>query len=80
MSFKLFKHKGTGNLYYLIQGSIDVKCHFIVLKDDRILPWWESGFVLYKSKHKDKDDNGPYFVRYAKDFYENFEEVKDETN
>ena len=37
MNFKLFKHKGTGNLYYLIQESIDVKGHFIVLKDDRIL-------------------------------------------
>ena len=76
MNFKLFKHKGTGSLYYLIQGSIDVKCHFIILKDDKVLPWWESGFVLYKTK----DEDGPYFVRYAKDFYENFEEVKDETN
>lgn len=38
MNFKLFKHKGTGNLYYLIQKSINVKCHFIILKDDKVLP------------------------------------------
>ena len=34
---------------------------------------WEEGFVLYKAEYNNPD--GPYFVRYAKDFYENFEEV-----
>ena len=39
---------------------------------------WKDGFVLYKAEHDNPE--GPYFVRYSKDFYENFEEVENETN
>ena len=79
MSSKLYKHKQTGKLYSLVQENVKVKCGVIFLEDtnETVLDW-EEGFVLYKAEYDNPD--GPYFVRYAKDFYESFEEVKDETN
>ena len=74
MNSKLFKHKKTGKLYSLVQENVKVKCDVIFLKDtnETVLDW-EEGFVLYKAEYDNPD--GPYFVRCAKDFYENFEEV-----
>lgn len=74
MSSKLYKHKQTGKLYSLVQENVKVKCSVIFLEDtnETVLDW-EDGFVLYKAEYD--NSNGPYFVRYAKDFYENFEEV-----
>lgn len=79
MSSKLYKHKNTGKLYSLVQENVKVKCGVIFLKDtnETVLDW-EDGFVLYKAEYDNPE--GPYFVRYAKDFYEIFEEAKDETN
>lgn len=78
MSSKLFKHKQTGKICSLVQENIKVKCKIIALEDNESVPCWEDGFVLFKTEY----DNpiGPYFVCYAKYFYENFEEIKDETN
>ena len=74
MNSKLYKHKKTGKLYSLVQKNIKVKCDTVFLEDtnETVLDW-EEGFVLYKAEYDNPD--GPYFVRYAKDFYENFEEV-----
>ena len=74
MNSKLYKHKKTGKLYSLVQKNVKVKCDVVFLEDtnETVLDW-EEGFVLYKAKYNNPD--GPYFVRYAKDFYENFEEV-----
>ena len=74
MNSKLYKHKKTGKLYSLVQKNIKVKCDTVFLEDtnETVLDW-EEGFVLYKAEYD--NPNGPYFVRYAKDFYENFEEV-----
>ena len=79
MSSKLYKHKQTGKLFSLVQENVKVKCGAIFLEDtnETVLDW-EDGFILYKAEYDNPED--PYFVRYAKDFYENFEEVKDETN
>ena len=74
MNSKLYKHKKTGKLYSLVQKNVKVKCDAVFLEDinETVLDW-EEGFVLYKAEYDNPD--GPYFVRYAKDFYENFEEV-----
>ena len=74
MNSKLYKHKKTGKLYSLVQENVKVKRDVVFLEDinETILDW-EEGFVLYKAEYDNPD--GPYFVRYAKDFYENFEEV-----
>ena len=74
MNSKLYKHKKTGKLYSLVQKNVKVKCDVVFLEDinETVLDW-EEGFVLYKAEYDNPD--GPYFVRYAKDFYENFEEV-----
>ena len=74
MNSKLYKHKKTGKLYSLVQKNVKVKRDTVFLEDtnDTLLDW-EEGFVLYKAEYDNLD--GPYFVRYAKDFYENFEEV-----
>ena len=74
MNSKLYKHKKTGKLYSLVQKNVKVKCDTVFLEDtnETVLDW-EEGFVLYKAEYNNPD--GPYFVRYAKDFYENFEEV-----
>lgn len=74
MNSKLYKHKKTGKLYSLVQKNVKVKCDTVFLEDTKetVLDW-EEGFVLYKAEYDNPD--GPYFVRYAKDFYENFEEV-----
>ena len=74
MSSKLYKHKKTGKLYSLVQENVKVKCKQIALSEDEVVLCWEDGFVLYKAEYDNPE--GPYFVRYAKDFYENFEEVK----
>ena len=76
MSSKLYKHKKTGKLYSLVQENIKVKCDIIYLEDsnESVLDW-NDNFILYKSKYNNTE--GPYFVRYSKDFYDNFEEVKD---
>ena len=74
MNSKLYKHKKTGKLYSLVQKNVKVKCDVVFLEDtNETLLDWEEGFVLYKAEYD--NPNGPYFVRYAKDFYENFEEV-----
>lgn len=74
MNSKLYKHKKTGKLYSLVQKNVKVKCDAVFLEDtNEIVLDWEEGFVLYKAEYDNPD--GPYFVRYAKDFYENFEEV-----
>ena len=74
MNSKLYKHKKTGKLYSLVQENVKVKCDVVFLEDtNETLLDWEEGFVLYKAEYDNPD--GPYFVRYAKDFYENFEEV-----
>lgn len=74
MNFKLYKHKKTGKLYSLVQKNVKVKCDAIFLEDtNETVLNWEEEFVLYKAEYDNPD--GPYFVRYAKDFYENFEEV-----
>ena len=78
MSSKLYKHKQTGNIYSIVQEDIKVKYKIIEITEDESALCWEDGFVLYKAEYKNPE--GPYFVRYAKDFYENFEELKDETN
>ena len=74
MNSKLYKHKKTGKLYSLVQENVKVKRDIVFLEDtnETVLDW-EEGFVLYKAEYDNPD--GPYFVRYAKDFYENFEEV-----
>lgn len=74
MNSKLYKHKKTGKLYSLVQKNVKVKCDTVFLEDtnETVLDW-EEGFILYKAEYDNPD--GPYFVRYAKDFYENFEEV-----
>ena len=74
MNSKLYKHKKTGKLYSLVQENVKVKRDVVFLEDtnETVLDW-EEGFVLYKAEYDNSD--GPYFVRYAKDFYENFEEV-----
>ena len=74
MSFKLYRHKETGKLYSLVQERVKVKYKQISLSEDEVALCWEDGFVLYKAEYDNPE--GPYFVRYAKDFYENFEEVK----
>lgn len=74
MSSKLFKYKKTGELYSLIQENIEVKHKIITLKGNELVPCWEDGFVLFKAEYD--NPSGPYFVCYADDFYENFEEVK----
>ena len=78
MSSKLYKHKQTGKLYSLVQENIEVKYKSIEITKDELVLYWEDGFVLYKAEYENPE--GPYFVRYAKDFYDNFEEVKDETD
>ena len=78
MSSKLYKHKQTGKLYSLVQENIEVKYKSIEITEDELVLYWEDGFVLYKAEYENPE--GPYFVRYAKDFYNNFEEVKDETD
>ena len=78
MSSKLYKHKQTGKLYSLVQDNIEVKYKSIEITKDELVLYWEDGFVLYKAEYENPE--GPYFVRYAKDFYDNFEEVKDETD
>ena len=74
MNSKLYKHKKTGKLYSLVQKNVKVKRDVVFLEDtnETVLDW-EEGFVLYKAEYDNPD--GLYFVRYAKDFYENFEEV-----
>ena len=74
MNSKLYKHKKTGKLYVLVQKNVKVKCDAVFLEDtnETVLDW-EEGFVLYKDEYDNPD--GSYFVRYAKDFYKNFEEV-----
>ena len=74
MNSKLYKHKKTSKLYSLVQKNVKVKRDVVFLEDtnETVLDW-EEGFVLYKAEYDNPD--GPYFVRYAKDFYENFEEV-----
>ena len=78
MSSKLYKHKQTGKLYSLVQENVKVKCKIIEATEKELILCWEDGFVLYKAEYENPE--GPYFVRYAKDFYDNFEEVKDETD
>lgn len=78
MSSKLYKHKQTGKLYSLVQENIEVKYKSIEVTEDELVLYWEDGFVLYKAEYENPE--GPYFVRYAKDFYDNFEEVKNETD
>ena len=74
MNSKLYKHKKTGKLYSLVQENVKVKRDVVFLEDtNETVLNWEEGFVLYKAEYDNPD--GPYFVRYAKDFYENFEEV-----
>ena len=76
MSSKLYKYKKTGKLYSLVQENIKVKCDIIYLEDsnESVLDW-KDNFILYKAEYDNTE--GPYFVRYSKDFYENFEMVKD---
>lgn len=78
MSSKLYKHKQTGKIYSIVQENIKVKYKIIEITEDKLALCWEDGFVLYKAEYENPE--GPYFVRYAKDFYENFEELKDETD
>lgn len=78
MSSRLYKHKQTGKIYSLVQENIKVKYKQVVLSEDELSLCWEDGFVLYKTEYENNE--GPYFVRYAKDFYENFEELKYETD
>ena len=78
MSSRLYKHKQTGKLYSLVQDNIEVKYKSIEITKDELVLYWEDGFVLYKAEYENPE--GPYFVRYAKDFYDNFEEVKNETD
>ena len=78
MSSKLYKHKQTGKLYSLVQDNIEVKYKSIEITKDELVLYWEDGFVLCKAEYENPE--GPYFVRYAKDFYDNFEEVKNETD
>ena len=74
MSSKLYKHKQTGKLYSLVQENVKVKYKIIKIAKDELALCWEDGFVLYKAEYENTE--GSYFVRYAKDFYDNFEEVK----
>ena len=76
MSSKLYKHKKTEKLYSLVQENIKVKCDIVYLEDstESVLDW-KDDFILYKAEYDNAE--GPYFVRYSKDFYENFEKVKD---
>lgn len=79
MNSKLYKHKKTGKLYSLVHENVKVKCGAIFLEDTNETALdWKDGFVLYKTEYDNSDS--PYFVRYAKDFYENFDEIKNETN
>ena len=78
ISSKLYIHKQTVKLYSLVQENIEVKYKSIEITEDELVLYWEDGFVLYKAEYENPE--GPYFVRYAKDFYDNFEEVKDETD
>ena len=78
MSSKLYKHKQTGKLYSLEQENIEIKHKIIEITEEELEHCWEDGFVLYKAGYENPE--GPYYVRYGKDFYDNFEEVKDETD
>ena len=78
MNSKLYKHKKTEKLYSLVQKNINVKGAVIFLANNEVVLDWEDKFVLYKAEYDNPE--GPYFVRYSKDFYENFEEVENETN
>ena len=78
MNSKLYKHKKTGKLYSLVQKNIKVKGAIVFLENNEVVLDWKDGFVLYKAEYDNPE--GPYFVRYSKDFYENFEEVENEIN
>lgn len=78
MNSKLYKHKKTGKLYSLVQKNIKVKGAVVFLENNEVVLDWKDGFVLYKAEYNNHE--GPYFVRYSKDFYENFEEVENEIN
>ena len=39
---------------------------------------WRRGFILYETLYNNPD--GRFFARTPEDFYENFEEVKEETD
>ena len=78
MSSRLYKHKQTGKIYSIVQENVKVKYKIIEITEDELSLCWEDGFVLYKSEYENPE--GPYFVRYAKDFYDNFDELKNETN
>ena len=78
MNSKLYKHKKTGKLYSLVQKNVNIKGAVIFLANNEVVLDWEDKFVLYKAEYDNPE--GPYFVRYSKDFYENFEEVENEIN
>lgn len=84
---KKFRHNKTGKEYELIQDSILFKDFGLMIAfDDEdvdgggIFPdynadklEWRNNLVLYKALYENPD--GPYFVRHAEDFFENFTEI-----
>lgn len=80
---KIFKHNKTGNLYQLEQDHLlcktDVKSERVYYADSFDVEFkdtyeWDKNkadqLVLYKALYENED--GPYFVRYRKDFDKSF--------
>lgn len=85
---KIFKHNKTGKLYQLEQNYLlcktDVKSERVYYADSFDIEFkdnyeWDKNkadqLVLYKALYENED--GPYFVRYKKDFEQEFTQIKD---
>lgn len=63
---KKYIHKKTGRLYRMVTDN------FMIKENGE----WRRGFILYETLYDNPD--GRFFARTPEDFYENFEEVKEE--
>lgn len=74
MKKKIYKHNKTGKLYELAQKHLLCK----TMEGETGKAEWDRDLdnqvVLYRALYKNAD--GPYFVRYASDFYANFTRVE----
>lgn len=74
MSYKIFKHKSTGKLYFLIHEHVRV--HTVMgINSEENTPYfeWIGDKILYKSK--DPTIRDPYFVQDRAVFFQEFEPV-----
>lgn len=85
---EIYKHNKTGKLYQLVQDHLlcktDVKSERVYYADSFDVEFkdtyeWDKGkadqLVLYKALYENED--GPYFVRYKKDFEQEFTPIED---